>query len=113
MQSNDAKGWGREADRIGINLRPGGLTAGDRQGSVQVVSSTNGELANDDPATGQSNTPITGAVDVDVVSETKYEVDRLVNKFFSNSCSFADVVAFTRRKRRSRRDKDKFYLKEL
>lgn len=57
-----------------VNLRPGagGLTPGDRQGSVQVVSSTNGELGpSDDPVTGQSNTPITGAVDVDVVSETK------------------------------------------
>jgi casein kinase 1 gamma len=47
------------------------LTPADRHGSVQVVSSTNGELANDDPTTGQSNTPITGAVEVDVVSETK------------------------------------------
>jgi casein kinase 1 gamma len=48
-----------------------GLTPSDRHGSVQVVSSTNGDLANDDPTTGHSNTPITGAVEVDIVSETK------------------------------------------
>lgn len=48
-----------------------GLSSADRHGSVQVVSSTNGELANDDPTTGQSNTPIAGVVEVDVVSETK------------------------------------------
>lgn len=39
-------------------------------GSVQVVSSTNGDLTADDPITGRSNTPI-NAHDVDVVSETK------------------------------------------
>lgn len=39
-------------------------------GSVQVVSSTNGDLTADDPATGRSNTPI-NALDADVVSETK------------------------------------------
>jgi len=36
-----------------------------------VVSSTNGDLTNDDPTTGHSNTPITGPVEVEVVSETK------------------------------------------
>lgn len=50
-----------------------GLTPADRHGgSVQVVSSTNGDLTNDDPATGHSNTPITGPVELDAVSETKY-----------------------------------------
>ena len=39
-------------------------------GSVQVVSSTNGDLTADDPATGRSNTPI-NAADADAVSETK------------------------------------------
>lgn len=40
-------------------------------GSVQVVSSTNGELANDDPTAGHSNTPITAQAEVEVVDETK------------------------------------------
>lgn len=53
-------------------LGSAGLTPADRHGgSVQVVSSTNGDLTNDDPATGHSNTPITRDVDVDAVSETK------------------------------------------
>lgn len=37
----------------------------------QVVSSTNGELANDDPTAGHSNTPITAAAEVEIVDETK------------------------------------------
>jgi hypothetical protein len=49
------------------------LTAVDRHGgSVQVVSSTNGDLTTDDPLNGLSNTPITEQADVDVVSDTKY-----------------------------------------
>ncbi|XP_026667765.1 casein kinase I isoform X2 [Ceratina calcarata] len=36
-----------------------------------VVSSTNGELANDDPTAGHSNTPITAPQEVDTVDETK------------------------------------------
>lgn len=36
-----------------------------------VVSSTNGELANDDPTAGHSNTPITAPQEVDMVDETK------------------------------------------
>jgi hypothetical protein len=38
---------------------------------VQVVSSTNGDVAADDPAVGLSNTLIATNADVDVVSETK------------------------------------------
>lgn len=49
----------------------GTLTPADRHGSVQVVSSTNGELANDDPTAGHSNTPITAPQEVDMVDETK------------------------------------------
>ncbi|XKL63992.1 hypothetical protein PGB90_006356 [Kerria lacca] len=49
----------------------GNLTPADRHGSVQVVSSTNGELAADDPTAGHSNTPITAQPDVDMVDETK------------------------------------------
>ena len=47
------------------------LTADRHGGSVQVVSSANGDLQPDDPATGHSNTPITEPIDVDLVSETK------------------------------------------
>lgn len=39
---------------------------------LQVVSSTNGELANDDPTPGHSKTPITVDPDVEIVDETKY-----------------------------------------
>ncbi|XP_048515851.1 casein kinase I isoform X3 [Athalia rosae] len=38
---------------------------------VMVVSSTNGELANDDPTAGHSNTPITAPQEVEMVDETK------------------------------------------
>lgn len=38
---------------------------------TKVVSSTNGELAADDPTAGHSNTPIAAQPDVDVVDETK------------------------------------------
>uniref|UniRef100_A0A8D8XBG0 non-specific serine/threonine protein kinase n=1 Tax=Cacopsylla melanoneura TaxID=428564 RepID=A0A8D8XBG0_9HEMI len=50
----------------------GNLTPADRHGSVQVVSSTNGELGTDDPTAGHSNTPITaGQQEVEIVDETK------------------------------------------
>uniref|UniRef100_A0A0A9WGA3 non-specific serine/threonine protein kinase n=1 Tax=Lygus hesperus TaxID=30085 RepID=A0A0A9WGA3_LYGHE len=49
----------------------GNLTPADRHGSVQVVSSTNGEVANDDPTAGHSNTPFTGQPEVEIVDETK------------------------------------------
>lgn len=58
--------WGGDGNRM-----LGSLTPADRHGSVQVVSSTNGELNVDDPGAGTSNTPLPGVVDVDVVSETK------------------------------------------
>jgi casein kinase 1 gamma len=35
------------------------------------VSSTNGELANDDPTAGHSNTRITARAEVEIVDETK------------------------------------------
>ncbi|KYQ57027.1 Casein kinase I isoform gamma-3 [Trachymyrmex zeteki] len=41
------------------------------QGRYVVVSSTNGELANDDPTAGHSNTPITAPQEVDMIDETK------------------------------------------
>ncbi|XP_033106871.1 casein kinase I-like [Anneissia japonica] len=47
------------------------LAVGDKYGSVQVVSSTNGELVNDDPTAGHSNAPITAQAEVEVVEDTK------------------------------------------
>ena len=41
---------------------------------LQVVSSTNGELAPDDPTAGHSNTPFTPPPEVEVVDETKYVI---------------------------------------
>ncbi|XP_045775797.1 casein kinase I isoform X19 [Maniola jurtina] len=52
-------------------LTTGHLTPADRHGSVQVVSSTNGELGADDPTAGHSNTPITQHHEVDVLDDTK------------------------------------------
>lgn len=45
---------------------------------LQVVSSTNGELANDDPTAGHSNTPITANAEVEIVDETKYVLSVLL-----------------------------------
>ncbi|XP_076031768.1 casein kinase I gish isoform X2 [Oratosquilla oratoria] len=53
------------------NTLGGNLTPADRHGSVQVVSSTNGELGPDDPLTGHSNTPITAPQEGDTHEETK------------------------------------------
>ncbi|KAJ3598809.1 hypothetical protein NHX12_032773 [Muraenolepis orangiensis] len=47
------------------------LTAERLGGSVQVMSSTNGELNTDDPTAGHSNAPITAPAEVDVADETK------------------------------------------
>ena len=52
----------------------------------QVVSSTNGELAPDDPTAGHSNTPIAAQPEVEVVDETKYVVNYL---FFAIKISFS------------------------
>lgn len=38
-----------------------------------MVSSTNGELATDDPTAGHSNTPITAPAETEIVDDTKYE----------------------------------------
>lgn len=53
------------------NMLGGNLTPADRHGSVQVVSSTNGELGPDDPLAGHSNTPITVHQEGDMSDETK------------------------------------------
>ncbi|XP_031636323.1 casein kinase I isoform X7 [Contarinia nasturtii] len=70
----------------------GNLTPADRHGSVQVVSSTNGELNTDDPTAGQSNTPITQQQEVELVDESK--------NYFSRCCCF-----FKRKKKKSTRQK--------
>ncbi|XP_011863371.1 PREDICTED: casein kinase I isoform gamma-3 isoform X9 [Vollenhovia emeryi] len=51
----------------------------DWTGKTMVVSSTNGELANDDPTAGHSNTPITAPQEVDMIDETK-KIIRLKRK---------------------------------
>ncbi|XP_043253270.1 casein kinase I isoform X1 [Colletes gigas] len=71
----------------------GTLTPADRHGSVQVVSSTNGELANDDPTAGHSNTPITAPQEMDMVDETNV-------CFIYRCCCF-----FKRKKKKSGRQK--------
>ncbi|XP_023287959.1 casein kinase I, partial [Orussus abietinus] len=71
----------------------GTLTPADRHGSVQVVSSTNGELANDDPTAGHSNTPITAPQEVEMIDETNV-------CFISRCCCF-----FKRKKKKSGRQK--------
>lgn len=57
------------------------------QRCTQVVSSTNGELANDDPTAGHSNTPITAPQEVDMIDETK-----LVAVCFIIICLFLSVT---------------------
>ncbi|XP_024134408.1 casein kinase I [Oryzias melastigma] len=47
------------------------LTAERLGGSVQVMSSTNGELNTDDPTAGHSNAPITAPTEVEVAEEAK------------------------------------------
>ncbi|XP_070136910.1 casein kinase I isoform X2 [Drosophila bipectinata] len=71
----------------------GNLTPADRHGSVQVVSSTNGELNPDDPTAGHSNTPITQQPEVEVVDETN-------GSLYSRCCCF-----FKRKKKKSTRQK--------
>ncbi|XP_051156905.1 casein kinase I isoform X6 [Leptopilina boulardi] len=66
--------WSDTAKQSGAG---GTLTPADRHGSVQikhqrnmVVSSTNGEIGNDDPTAGHSNTPITTPQEVEMIDET-------------------------------------------
>ncbi|XP_022268579.1 casein kinase I isoform X4 [Canis lupus familiaris] len=54
------------------------LAADRHGGSVQVVSSTNGELNVDDPTGAHSNAPITAHAEVEVVEEAKGRQCRLV-----------------------------------
>lgn len=75
-KSGWAEGMKASAASAGTSAGPGGLLGGtltpaDRHGSVQVVSSTNGELGGDDPTGGHSHTPITAQPEVEIVEETK------------------------------------------
>lgn len=81
LQSSHDSGPSQNKDRFPVpktdkpSLRPeasvqstlGNLTPADRHGSVQVVSSTNGELNNDDPTAGHSNAPITQQQDNEIL----------------------------------------------
>ncbi|XP_042863955.1 casein kinase I-like isoform X3 [Penaeus japonicus] len=60
-----------ETPKQASNMLGGNLTPADRHGSVQVVSSTNGELGPDDPLAGHSNTPINVHQEGDTSDETK------------------------------------------
>ncbi|XP_055706011.1 casein kinase I isoform X3 [Phlebotomus papatasi] len=94
VNKTNAKGnvaaW-TDVPKTGVTL--GNLTPADRHGSVQVVSSTNGELNNDDPTAGHSNTPITQQPEVELVDETNWVV-------FCRCCCF-----FKRKKKKSSRQK--------
>ncbi|XP_069749458.1 casein kinase I isoform X7 [Narcine bancroftii] len=67
------------------------LAADRHGGSVQVVSSTNGELNTDDPTAGHSNAPITAPAEVEVMDETNCQ--KVLNMW---CCCF-----FKRRKRKT------------
>ncbi|XP_014259336.1 casein kinase I isoform X4 [Cimex lectularius] len=89
------KGGGQEWPEVNPFTNRTHLSPADRHGSVQVMSSTNGELANDDPTAGHSNTPITFQPEVELVDETKRSF-----LFLSRCCCF-----FKRKKKKSGRGK--------
>ena len=102
----------RQDDRAGVlgasgaaKLLGGSLTPADRHGSVQVVSSTNGDLTADDPTTGHSNTPITGPVEVEVVSETKYETRGRPSETKALLCLFRCCCFYKKKKKKPTRQK--------
>jgi casein kinase 1, gamma len=73
-----------------------------------VVSSTNGELANDDPTAGHSNTPITAQAETEIVDDTKY--DKKFCAYIFNNLSKPNVVYrcccfFKRKKKKTPRPK--------
>jgi hypothetical protein len=77
----------------GGNLLGGTLTPADRHGSVQVVSSTNGDLGGDDPA-GHSHTPITAQPEIEMAEETKYELMQILFPFFFYFYPFSYLCIF-------------------
>ncbi|CAB3260686.1 unnamed protein product [Arctia plantaginis] len=83
--ANSGGNWPHSGKATPLNT--GHLTPADRHGSVQVVSSTNGELGADDPTAGHSNTPITQPHhEVDVVDDTKSVFQ--LQSVYSRCCCF-------------------------
>ncbi|XP_039758381.1 casein kinase I isoform X6 [Pararge aegeria] len=82
--ANTGSNWPHSGKATPLNT--GHLTPADRHGSVQVVSSTNGELGADDPTAGHSNTPITQHHEVDVVDDTKSVFQ--LQSVYSRCCCF-------------------------
>uniref|UniRef100_A0A8C9W029 non-specific serine/threonine protein kinase n=1 Tax=Scleropages formosus TaxID=113540 RepID=A0A8C9W029_SCLFO len=74
--SSDRRGaWEVQPNRQTNSSYLASHLAADRHGgSVQVVSSTNGELNADDPLAAHSNAPITAQAEVEVVDEAKYVI---------------------------------------
>uniref|UniRef100_A0A8C4TEY9 non-specific serine/threonine protein kinase n=1 Tax=Erpetoichthys calabaricus TaxID=27687 RepID=A0A8C4TEY9_ERPCA len=72
--SSDRRGaWEVQPNRQTSTTYIASHLAADRHGgSVQVVSSTNGELNAEDPLAAHSNAPITTQAEVEVVDEAKY-----------------------------------------
>uniref|UniRef100_A0A8C1WWV3 non-specific serine/threonine protein kinase n=1 Tax=Cyprinus carpio TaxID=7962 RepID=A0A8C1WWV3_CYPCA len=70
---SDRRGaWEVQPNRQTNSYLTSHLAADRHGGSVQVVSSTNGELNADDPLAAHSNAPITAQAEVEVVDEAKY-----------------------------------------
>ncbi|KAL2790676.1 casein kinase I isoform gamma-1 isoform 2 [Daubentonia madagascariensis] len=70
------------------------LAADRHGGSVQVVSSTNGELNVDDPTGAHSNAPITAHAEVEVVEEAKYVMFHKPWHWSQNSAVKMKLVVF-------------------
>uniref|UniRef100_A0A8D3DBX5 non-specific serine/threonine protein kinase n=1 Tax=Scophthalmus maximus TaxID=52904 RepID=A0A8D3DBX5_SCOMX len=74
VQPRSPEGKGSESQPTPVTNREllgSHLTADRLGGSVQVMSSTNGELNTDDPTAGHSNAPITATAEVEVADDTK------------------------------------------
>uniref|UniRef100_A0A4W4GQA8 non-specific serine/threonine protein kinase n=1 Tax=Electrophorus electricus TaxID=8005 RepID=A0A4W4GQA8_ELEEL len=71
--ASDRRGaWEVQPNRQANSYLTSHLASDRHGGSVQVVSSTNGELNAEDPLAGHSNAPITVQAEVEVVDEAKY-----------------------------------------
>uniref|UniRef100_A0A8K9V1P0 non-specific serine/threonine protein kinase n=1 Tax=Oncorhynchus mykiss TaxID=8022 RepID=A0A8K9V1P0_ONCMY len=71
--TSDRRGaWEVQPSRTNSSYMASHLASDRHGGSVQVVSSTNGELNADDPLATHSNAPITVQAEVEVVDEAKY-----------------------------------------
>ncbi|CAB1338987.1 unnamed protein product [Coregonus sp. 'balchen'] len=70
--ASDRRGaWEVQPSRTNSSYMASHLASDRHGGSVQVVSSTNGELNADDPLAAHSNAPITVQAEVEVVDEAK------------------------------------------